>query len=83
MRNVSRSSAASKATAAANWYGVGKKNVWGTPCISAPSKVRCTSAFYEKDYEQYKKHDIPIADAEVKNRFEIRLKNERAFLRHP
>ena len=34
---------------------------------------------YEKDYEQYKKHNIPIADAEVKNRFEIRLKNERAF----
>ena len=34
---------------------------------------------YEKDYEQHKKHDIPIADAEVKNRFEIRLKNERAF----
>ena len=34
---------------------------------------------YEKDYEQYKKHDIPIEDAEVKNRFEIRLKNERAF----
>ena len=34
---------------------------------------------YEKDYEQYKKHDIPSADAEVKNRFEIRLKNERAF----
>ena len=34
---------------------------------------------YEKDYEQYKKHDIPIAYAEVKNRFEIRLKNERAF----
>ena len=34
---------------------------------------------YEKDYEQYKKHDIPIEDAEVKNRFEIRLKNERAY----
>ncbi|WP_366920432.1 replication initiation factor domain-containing protein, partial [Streptococcus pneumoniae] len=31
---------------------------------------------YEKDYEQYKKNDIPIEDAEVKNRFEIRLKNE-------
>ena len=71
--------AASKATAAANWYGVRKKNVWGTPCISVPSKVRCTSAFMKKTYEQYKKHDIPIADAEVKNRFEIRLKNERAF----
>lgn len=33
---------------------------------------------YEKDYEQYAKNDIPIGDAEVKNRFEIRLKNERA-----
>lgn len=34
---------------------------------------------YEKDYEQYKKNDIPIEEAEVKNRFEIRLKNERAY----
>ncbi|WP_394903317.1 MobT family relaxase [Clostridium butyricum] len=34
---------------------------------------------YEKDYEQYKKNNIPIEDAEVKNRFEIRLKNERAY----
>lgn len=33
---------------------------------------------YEKDYEQYIKNDIPLEDAEVKNRFEIRLKNERA-----
>lgn len=33
---------------------------------------------YEKDYEQFVKNDIPIEDAEVKNRFEIRLKNERA-----
>ena len=29
---------------------------------------------YEKDFEQYKKNDIPIEEAEVKNRFEIRLK---------
>ena len=34
---------------------------------------------YEKAYEQYKKNDIPIEEAEVKNRFEIRLKNERAY----
>lgn len=33
---------------------------------------------YQKDYEQYKKNNIPIEEAEVKNRFEIRLKNERA-----
>ena len=34
---------------------------------------------YEKDYEQYLKNDIPLEEAEVKNRFEIRLKNERAY----
>lgn len=34
---------------------------------------------YEKDYEQYIKLDIPIDDAKIKNRFEIRLKNERAY----
>lgn len=33
---------------------------------------------YEKDYEQYVKNEIPIEEAEIKNRFEIRLKNERA-----
>lgn len=33
---------------------------------------------YEKDYEQYVKNDIPLEEAEIKNRFEIRLKNERA-----
>ncbi|HAO6008559.1 TPA: XRE family transcriptional regulator [Listeria monocytogenes] len=33
---------------------------------------------YEKDYEQYVKNDVPLEEAEVKNRFEIRLKNERA-----
>lgn len=34
---------------------------------------------YEKDYEQYAKYDIAIEDTKIKNRFEIRLKNERAF----
>ena len=33
---------------------------------------------YEKDYEQYIKNGVPIEDACVKNRFEIRLKNKRA-----
>jgi len=33
---------------------------------------------YEKDYEQYVKNGTPLEEAEVKNRFEIRLKNERA-----
>ncbi|MGF1943719.1 MobT family relaxase [Enterococcus casseliflavus] len=34
---------------------------------------------YQKDYEQYVKLGIPIEDNPVKNRFEIRLKNERAL----
>ena len=34
---------------------------------------------YEKDYEQYVKHEIPLEDTKIKNRFEIRLKNERAY----
>lgn len=33
---------------------------------------------YEKDYEQYVKNGVPVADADVKNRFEIRLKDTRA-----
>ena len=34
---------------------------------------------YEKDYEQYAKYDIAIEDTKIKNPFEIRLKNERAY----
>ena len=34
---------------------------------------------YEKDYEQLVKAGIPVEDAEIKNRFEIRLKNDRAY----
>lgn len=34
---------------------------------------------YEKNYEQYAKLGIPIEEVPIKNRFEIRLKNERAY----
>lgn len=34
---------------------------------------------YEKDYEQFKKEGIPLEEAETRNRFEIRLKNDRAY----
>lgn len=34
---------------------------------------------YEKDYEQFIKNNIPLQEAIVKNRFEIRLKNDRAI----
>lgn len=35
---------------------------------------------YEKDYEQYIKKGTALEDAPIKNRFEIRLKNQRAAL---
>lgn len=34
---------------------------------------------YEKDYEQYVKNAVSIEEADIKNRFEIRLKNDRAI----
>ena len=34
---------------------------------------------YEKDYEQYQKLGVELEEAPIKNRFEIRLKNERAY----
>jgi len=34
---------------------------------------------YEKDYEQYIKQGIELEEADVKNRFELRLKNDRAY----
>ncbi|WP_033193658.1 MobT family relaxase [Amphibacillus jilinensis] len=36
-------------------------------------------SIYEKDYEQYVKYGTSIEDTDVKNRFEIRLKNDRAY----
>ena len=34
---------------------------------------------YQKNYEQYVKNGTEVEDTEIKNRFEIRLKNERAY----
>ncbi len=34
---------------------------------------------YEKDYEQFVKYGMSMEDTEVKNRLEIRLKNDRAY----
>ena len=37
------------------------------------------SLIYEKDYEQYVKLGTPLEEADIINRFEIRLRNERAY----
>lgn len=34
---------------------------------------------YQKNYEQYIKNGTEIEDTEIKNRFEIRMKNKRAY----
>ena len=54
-------------------YGMGNKLYIGS------LKSEIYFCIYEKDYEQYVKYDIPIEDTKIKNRFEIRLKNERAY----
>jgi phage replication initiation protein len=56
-----------------------EKECMGNTLYIGSLKSEVYFCIYEKDYEQYKKNDIPIEDAEVKNRFEIRLKNERAY----
>ena len=34
---------------------------------------------YQKNYEQYVKNGTEVEDTQIKNRFEIRMKNERAY----
>ena len=34
---------------------------------------------YQKNYEQYVKNGTEVEDTDIKNRFEIRMKNERAY----
>lgn len=41
-------------------------------------KSQCRFCFYQKDYEQRKRRGIPIEEAEVKNRFELRYRKEKA-----
>lgn len=55
-----------------------EKSDMGNTLYIGSLKSEVYFCIYEKDYEQFIKNDIPLEDAEVKNRFEIRLKNDRA-----
>lgn len=57
-----------------------KEKGMGNTFYCGSMKSEIYFCIYEKDYEQFIKNGIPLEDAEVKNRFEIRLKNERANL---
>ena len=50
-------------------------------CIASDGLKACHVYFciYEKDYEQYVKLGTPLEEADIINRFEIRLRNERAY----
>lgn len=56
-----------------------KENL-GTTIYLGSFKSEIYFCIYQKDYEQYIKNGIPIEEAKIKNRFEIRLKNDRAFM---
>ncbi|NGS80344.1 replication initiation factor domain-containing protein, partial [Staphylococcus aureus] len=41
-------------------------------------KSQCRFCFYQKDHEQRKRRGIPLEEAKVKNRFELRYRKEKA-----
>lgn len=67
-----------------NYYRSGKsayrdeKDCMGETLYIGSRKSEIYFCIYAKDYEQFVKKGTPIEEAPVKNRFEIRLKNERA-----
>ncbi|NTJ54130.1 XRE family transcriptional regulator [Enterococcus faecium] len=56
-----------------------EKDGMGNTLYIGSLKSEVYFCLYEKDYEQYIKLGIPFDQTETKNRFEIRLKNERAY----
>lgn len=54
------------------------KDLMGSTLYLGSLKSEIYFCIYEKDYEQYVKTGKPLEEAEVKNRFEIRLRDERA-----
>jgi len=56
----------------------GKMQIMGHTLYIGSFQSELYFCLYEKAFEQFKKHGTPIEDAPVKNRVEIRLKNDRA-----
>ncbi|EOH86234.1 phage replication initiation [Enterococcus asini ATCC 700915] len=56
-----------------------EKDGMGNTLYIGSLKSEVYFCLYEKDYEQYIKLGIPLDQTETKNRFEIRLKNDRAY----
>ena len=56
-----------------------EKEGMGTTLYLGSKKSDIYFCIYEKDWEQFQKFGTPLEDTETKNRFEIRLKNDRAY----
>ncbi|MCL2842522.1 MAG: replication initiation factor domain-containing protein [Oscillospiraceae bacterium] len=56
----------------------GKHQIAGHTLYIGSFQSEIHICLYEKNYEQFRKHGVPLEDAPVKNRVEIRLKNDRA-----
>lgn len=56
-----------------------EKSTMGHTLYIGSLKSEVYFCIYEKNYEQYVKLGTQLEDAPIKNRFEIRLKNERAY----
>lgn len=60
-------------------YGVDiPKNTWETLYLGSTNS-QLHFCIYQKNYEQYVKNGTDLEDTEIKNRFEIRLKDDRAY----
>ena len=66
-------------------YGGTEKNGYDTPQNTGETLYLGSTSSelymcaYQKNYEQYVKNGTEVEDTEIKNRFEIRMKNERAY----
>lgn len=59
---------------------IAEKNPGGTTIYFGSKKSEFYIVFYQKDYEQSQKYNIPVEEVPIKNRYELRFKNKRAML---
>jgi len=68
-----------QALGSGKFEGEGAENFVGNTLYIGSLKSDIYFCFYEKNIEQMIKLGAPIEEAEIKNRYEIRLKNDRAY----
>lgn len=59
---------------------ISEKKQEGTSIYFGSKKSEFYITFYQKNYEQARKLGIPVEEVPIKNRYELRFKNERAML---